>query len=538
MSEIRMDDEKVFLKQNVLMEPLFNQWYAWPHLIPPASAAMYIAHLQLAIMRSYIKSPQIHAAAVKNPAMLGGPFIDFEGKRVEEVKALMHKTIAEQARMIELADAIKALDDLLRKEARGFSLESLYEKVPSMLKGYVELVYDLNNHPSIRFIEGLLYTSPFYDVSSQSILLSLIEQDHRSFVLSTPRLADETHLQISVPFNHEVIDELFKMRSAPQTFGYIKDALGVETGDEQLFRTFFTTEQHHKASSSDRKYDGESVRIRYFSHASVLLETRDICIFTDPSVSYEYDGCIPRYTFMDLPDVIDYVLITHAHQDHVMLEMLLQLRHKIKNIVVPKNSGGNLADPSLKMIFKQLGFRNVLEIDEMEAVEFEGGTITGLPFFGEHSDLNIRSKTAFLVQLAGHSIVCAADSNNLEPMLYEHIQQAIGDIDVMFIGMECDGAPLSWVYGPLLTQPFDRKMDQSRRLSGSNFLKAFDLISRTRCRQVYVYAMGQEPWLNHIMCLTYSEDSPQITESDELVEECRKRGIIAERLFGQKEMFL
>jgi hypothetical protein len=40
-----MTSKKLYLKQNILAEPLFNQWYAWPLLIPPASAAMYICEL-------------------------------------------------------------------------------------------------------------------------------------------------------------------------------------------------------------------------------------------------------------------------------------------------------------------------------------------------------------------------------------------------------------------------------------------------------------------------------------------------------------
>src|SRR2546423_1422373 len=152
--------QQVYLKQNVLVEPLFNQWYAWPHLIPPASAAMYIENLHLNIMRSYIRAPQIHAAAVKNPSMLGGPFIDYQGKRVNEIQALLDKTVREQSHMLEFAEAVKTLDNLLRAEAKGFSVESLYEKTPSILRGYVELVYDLNHNPSIRFMEGLLYKSP------------------------------------------------------------------------------------------------------------------------------------------------------------------------------------------------------------------------------------------------------------------------------------------------------------------------------------------------------------------------------------------
>jgi hypothetical protein len=104
--------------------------------------------------------------------------------------------------------------------------------------------------------------------------------------------------------------------------------------------------------------------------------------------------------------------------------------------------------------------------------------------------------------------------------------------------MECDGAPLSWLYGSLLTIKITRQMDQSRRLDGSNYEKAMDIVKRFNCRQVYVYAMGQEPWLRYILSLEYHPDSKQITESNKLVEECNKIGIKSERLFGIKEINL
>ena len=55
-------------------------------------------------------------------------------------------------------------------------------------------------------------------------------------------------------------------------------------------------------------------------------------------------------------------------------------------------------------------------------------------------------------------------------------------------------------------------------------------------KEVYVYAMGQEPWLEFISSIKYTEESNPIIQSNRLVEECEKRGIIAERLFGEKEL--
>ena len=112
----------VYLKSNVIAEPLFASWYAWPHLISPATCAMNIVGRHLKIMNSYIQSPQVHAAAVKNPAMLGGPFIDYAANRVAEVALLRDKTLNEQAVLLDFAQAIQQLTQLLKDEATGFSL--------------------------------------------------------------------------------------------------------------------------------------------------------------------------------------------------------------------------------------------------------------------------------------------------------------------------------------------------------------------------------------------------------------------------------
>jgi hypothetical protein len=81
-------------------------------------------------------------------------------------------------------------------------------------------------------------------------------------------------------------------------------------------------------------------------------------------------------------------------------------------------------------------------------------------------------------------------------------------------------------------------MDESRRIVGSNFEQGMGIVDRFNFREVYVYAMGQEPWLGHIRGSRGTPQSKPIVESNRLVEACRKRGIISERLFGRKEMIL
>ena len=524
---------KVFLSRDIQVEPLIDQWYAWTHVIPPALAARHLCERYMRIMESYIMAPMVHANAVKNPKLLGGPFIDYEGKRADEIAELLKQTLSKRSELVKLSKALEELDRLLQTRAKGDSLMALYPLVPELLRGYVELVYDLNNHPSYRLIEPLIYHR-YYRDDGQTLMLSRTGGDDRPFILSTPRLPGVGLVELRLPFHSDSIDYLFSSKTTPKPFGEIKKRCGVSDADEPLFRSFFTEEPPPEYS----RYEGRGVRWRYFGHACILLETLDVTLLFDPVLSYTYESGISRYTYDDLPEHIDYVLITHNHQDHVLLETLLQLRPKVRNIIVPRSGTGLLQDPSLKWALEKLGFSNIIELNEMQAVKLEGGSITGLPFLGEHGDLNVQTKLAYLVELQGQKLLFAADSCNVEPELYRLLRTEVGDVRALFVGMECDGAPVSWIYGPLWTQRLDRAHDESRRLNGSNFAQAIEIVDALDCKEVFVYAMGQEPWLNHVMSLKYTPESNPIMQSNKLIEECRQRGMLAERLFGEREMLL
>jgi L-ascorbate metabolism protein UlaG (beta-lactamase superfamily) len=524
--------EKLYLRSNVVVEPLVHNWYAWSHLIAPATAARNVTERHLRIMDSFLQSPAAHAAAVKNPKMLGGPFMDLPTQRLEDVSNLAKET--RRTRLAELSRAICELDEMLRAHATGYSLESLYGQIPEPLQGYVELVYDLHNHPSFRLIEPLLYKSPYYDPSLQTLMLSLISGDDRPFVLSTPRFKEVGSVHLRLPFACDGLDYLFRLKSEPATLAQIKNALSFPDEDDEAFESFLTATPPRPYE----KYSGKGARWRYFGHACILLEADGASILTDPVLSYTYENNISRYTYEDLPDVIDCVLITHNHQDHLLFETLLQLRSKIKTVVVPRNAGGSLQDPSMKLILKNCGFKNVMEMEEMDELQFGPLSITALPFLGEHGDLDIRTKMAYLARVKGHSLLFAADSCNISPRMYKHVHAEVGDVDVLFLGMECDGAPMSWLYGPLLTEKMERSKDHSRRLAGSNFERANGIVEQFHCKELYVYAMGQEPWLNYVMSLKYTEQSNPIIQSNKLIETCRSHGMVAERLFGEREILL
>src|SRR5687768_13867939 len=125
-----MTNNKVYLKSNVVAEPLFNQWYAGAYLVAPATAAMFTANAHLKILQSFISAPQMHVSALKNPALRGGPFVNLGPDKIDDVKTLLGKTVAGQSHLLNFARAVVELNELLSREATGYSLESVYQKVP------------------------------------------------------------------------------------------------------------------------------------------------------------------------------------------------------------------------------------------------------------------------------------------------------------------------------------------------------------------------------------------------------------------------
>ena len=255
---------------------------------------------------------------------------------------------------------------------------------------------------------------------------------------------------------------------------------------------------------------------------------------TDPWVSSDA-AATDRYTYRDLPDHIDLVLITHGHQDHIVLETLLALRGRVGTVVVPRSSRGSLADPSLALYLQHIGLP-VAEVDDFAEIEFPGGIVTATPFLGEHADLDIRAKTTYCVRLAGRTVFIGADSSGIDPGLYRHIRSHVGPVDVAFLGMECAGAPLTWLYQALFTKPVTKKMSDSRTLSGSNAAQAAAIMAELGSAEAYVYAMGEEDWLvGHVMATTYNPNSYQLKQIDEFMAWCARHGIKSDHLYGEGE---
>ena len=524
--------EKMYvLRPDVIAEPIVRGWYAWPHLVSPITAALNLANRQIKTLASFVESPEIHEAAVKSPELRGGPFVDLPASKVADVKTMLDEALASGEFMIEFADQIRELAKACEATSGGGSLERLYDNVPDLLDGFIEFYYTDMGQASFRVIEPLLYQTQLYDETKQSLHLYIANNESRSFAFSTPRPIDDV-VVINRPFHDAIHDLIGRLRFHCMPKKEIEAEL-IRLGLEASLLDPFITQSQDVV----KKNPPAKASWRYFGHACVLVTgANGSNILVDPIIPLESSETgLDRFSFKDLPEQIDCLLITHNHADHVVIETLLSLRHIVKQVCIPKSNGG-ICDPSLKLLFEKLGFTDVIAMDPMDEITIDGMRIQALPFLGEHGDLDVTSKLAWHVVDHNYSFVFAADSNNLSAKMYRHILKSTGKIDAMFLGMECVGAPMSWVYGPLLLKSVDRRSDQSRRLNGSDAQRALSLIEALQCEEVYIYAIGREPWLSFIMSIDDDEETEQMRQAKMLMEHCVSKSVPAKLLFGKHEV--
>ncbi len=533
----RMSDQQLYhLAEHVIVEPLIDKWIAWPHNFSPVLYGLHLLNYQKEVLASYIKNPGFHVKSCRNPKLLGGPFVDVPQERVTEIEDLLAGIEQDHTDLLKLGRDLIDFQNKLIQAASGQCIEAFYEHIPSSLRGFVELGYDYQNHPIVRCIESLFYESAYYKKASQSFRISaLTHDDARPYYMSTPRLLDSKDIEWRMPFDNSKVDELFKLDIQPQPLNIICDLLSISATDDSRLLQFLSANQPVYA----KPWNGAGARLRYFGHASVLFEANGISILTDPFISVSpIESGLERFTFKDLPEKIDYVLITHGHHDHFVFESLLRLRHRIGTLVVPRSSGIFYGDMSVKQLAHRLGFKNVQELDSLDSLAFSGGRITAVPFLGEHCDL-LHAKSGYVIGFGGEQILFAADSCCLDQHIYEHVTNILGPISTVFIGMECIGAPLSWVYSPLLPIKPERTHDQSRRSHANNAKSALALLRAVGAKRAFVYALGREPWLKYFMALIPADDDSYMQEINQLIVEASKNGSMeAQMLFGKQDLYL
>ena len=524
------------LSSAVRASPLVNSWFAHPYLIAPQTFGLYTKHAHLAMLESFIDDPQQHIVSSNMPQLRGGPFINYTGDPADMAR-FRDETLQRCTLHLRGAEAINKMYEMLLTRAKGSGVPGLYTQIDELIRYGVDLSYDVCKQPGPRFIEPVFYDGPLYNTSLQSCVFEKVTCEPRTFVLSTPQIRPrQSTVTLRMPFKDQLWDELYAgSADAAALLERLRPHLEDPDRAAPMLAGMLA---ERRPPSADAVWPHDAVRIRYFGHACVLIQCAGISILTDPLISYPGEAKLDHFTFDDLPERIDYVLITHPHQDHIVFETLLRLRHKIDQVVVGRAGGGGLPDVSLKLMLKHCGFERVTELGEYESLTFRCGRILGAPFYGEHADLDIRSKVAYGIEMKQVRCLFFADSNPPAPEFYEPLKKLMPSIDCLFLGMECVGAPATWLYGPLLQKMLTRGEDQSRRLDGCDAAKALKMHQYFDPKYFFIYAMGAEPWLTHITSILYSEEITQFKEARRVESTLRPQGRSAQLLFGKMELLL
>jgi len=201
-------------------------------------------------------------------------FMELTQASVPAVRSLLARTQDRHADLLHVAQELLSLDRRLQKET-GQSLDSLYPAQPPVLAGLVEMLYDLNHHARFRILEELAYEAGWSNQASQEISLIRMRDETRNFFLNTPLLEDDARLTLPVPFKDPRIDLLSQARIRGTPFAELAAACNVPEQLQSRFRSYFTDQPPRR---KDAEFRGDDVRVRYFGHACVLIETDEVAI--------------------------------------------------------------------------------------------------------------------------------------------------------------------------------------------------------------------------------------------------------------------
>lgn len=414
-------------------------------------------------------------------------------QRKPALEALLAQITQERAAELKSAEEVSAFLNLLRTRAPADRIEPLYAQLPSALRGRTELGYGNLGGPLLRYFERIAYATD--DASAhQSLLLFAREQDGQD-AERAPVLNREEDLRWKRPLADPQLDQLFSLSLKPAPAEQVVELLGLKSAQDPRLSRLFSSSPVPKA----QPWKNEQLRVRYFGHACVLVEYGGISILVDPLIPGRTLQPGPeRFSFEELPERIDYVLITHGHMDHFHLSTLLRLRHRIGCLVVPRNPGLQLGDPSLKLLAQSLGFAQVQELDVLESVKAGPLEMVAVPFLGEHGDL-LLAKSSWLVRSPKQTLLFAADSKCLDERLFQDVRQVVGAVDTVFVGTCSLGNPVHAYYPQLFAgHPPSEALD-TRLTDGASAEEASRLLQSLKASRVVVYALGLESWIHDLI---------------------------------------
>jgi len=114
------------------------------------------------------------------------------------------------------------------------------------------------------------------------------------------------------------------------------------------------------------------IRVTWIGHASFLIQFSTHSVIIDPNWA-QWHGIVKRQRepglALETMPLVDLVMVTHAHFDHLHKKSLRNLSSR-SGIVVPQGSGS---------LVKRLGFQSVHEMEVWDEQEFEGLRVLHTP---------------------------------------------------------------------------------------------------------------------------------------------------------------
>ncbi|MFC1563538.1 MBL fold metallo-hydrolase [candidate division KSB1 bacterium] len=200
-------------------------------------------------------------------------------------------------------------------------------------------------------------------------------------------------------------------------------------------------------NSLNEPADGK-FRIIWLGHSTVLIETGELTLITDPMFSsrpsmfpfagpkaFKYENPV---SIDDLPD-IDVVLISHDHYDHLDYETIKYLHPKVEIIITSLGVGAHLEKwgvPSQKIV----------ELDWWEETQFRNVTVTAAParhFSGRGiTDRMDTLWASWIIRNGSNKLFYGGDSGYFSG--FEEIGEKYGPFDIAML--ECGAYSIYWQY--------------------------------------------------------------------------------------------
>ena len=185
----------------------------------------------------------------------------------------------------------------------------------------------------------------------------------------------------------------------------------------------------------------------WFGHSSLFIKTKQATVLIDPVFS-NHAGPIPglikafkgttHYKASDMP-LIDILIISHDHYDHLDYRTVKALRTRVNKVVVPMGVGSH---------FLYWGYKpeQIIELNWYQSIMLSGGIkITATPArhqsgrtFGENKTLC----ASFVINADGSNMFYSGDGG-YGPH-FKQIGQRFGPFDLAF--MECGQYSPNWLF--------------------------------------------------------------------------------------------